>query len=288
MIRFVLAKDIDRIKYDRCIENSIGHRIYAYSWYLDCVCDRWDVIIKGDYEIVMPLPNKKKYGISYIYMPPWTQQLGLFSPSIVDEDMIRGFIAGIPGRIQWIDYQFNAANTISGTDVSSRKNYLLSLEDELDEIALGFNKNRKRSIKNGFQDCLLDKQGDATVFLKNYKTIHTSYSVSDEAFEQLVKLCCLDNDQVNVWNVFLRDEFIAGLIWLKDTKRITYLVPFANEKAKKLDIPSLMVYELIKECQKRKMDLDFEGSMLPGVENFYRSFGASPEFYSYFRKRPFG
>ena len=36
-------KQIDFNKYDACIAAAINSRIYAYSWYLDAVCDDWDV-----------------------------------------------------------------------------------------------------------------------------------------------------------------------------------------------------------------------------------------------------
>ncbi|MGI9532585.1 hypothetical protein [Lutimonas sp.] len=287
MIRFVVAKDIDRIKYDRCINNSIGHRIYATSWYLDCTCDRWDLIVKGDYEVVMPLPNRKKYGIPYVYMPAWIQQLGLFSSEEITEDLIDSFIATIPRKIQWIDYQFNSMNKFSGNNISFRKNYLLPMDEAFEAIIQKSNKNRKRIFKKGFGDCVLDKQGDSEVFLTHYKTMQKSFSLSNTAIDNLRNLCESKNRHVQVWNVFKEGAFVGGLIWLKDMHRITYLVPFADELGKKMDIPSYIIYELIQEFQQQKLVLDFEGSMLPGVEKFYQSFGAEPEVYSYFRKRPF-
>lgn len=287
MIRFVAAKDIDRVKYDRCINSSIGHRIYAFSWYLDCVCGHWDVIVKGDYEVVMPLPNRKKYGIRYVYMPSWIQQLGLFSADEITEDLIDQFVASIPRKIQWIDYQFNSMNRFSGRNISLRKNYLLSLDDGIEIIVKRCNKNRKRVLKKAFADCVLDKQGDSELFLRHYKTMQQSFSVSDKSIEKLRNLCRTKHDQVKIWNVLKEGVFIAGLIWLKDDYRITYLVPLADQVAKKKDIPSFIIYELLKEFQQQKRVLDFEGSMLPGVEKFYQSFGAVPEMYSYFRKRPF-
>mgnify|MGYP006897125485 CR=1 FL=1 len=45
------------------------------------------------------------------------------------------------------------------------------------------------------------------------------------------------------------------------------------------------VGELINDFQGQQMILDFEGSMLTGVENFYQSFGAYAESYYYFKKR---
>jgi len=81
--------------------------------------------------------------------------------------------------------------------------------------------------------------------------------------------------------------FMAGLIWLKDKNRITYLVPLADDQAKKLHIPTFIINELISDYQQQDLVLDFEGSMVKGVEKFYKSFGAIPEYYSYYKKRIF-
>jgi hypothetical protein len=79
MINYIKHKDVDTEKWDRCIEQSVNGIIYAFSWYLDIVCDEWDALVDDDYESVFPLVKRKKFGINYIYPPFFTQQLGLFS-----------------------------------------------------------------------------------------------------------------------------------------------------------------------------------------------------------------
>ena len=79
MIYFVKRNQIDEEKYNNCIATSLQSRMYAYSWYLDIVADNWNVLVLDDYEAVMPLPFHKKFLISYISQPFFTQQLGVFS-----------------------------------------------------------------------------------------------------------------------------------------------------------------------------------------------------------------
>lgn len=287
MIRYISAKQIDRIKYDHCILNSQQCRVYAYSWYLDCTCEKWNLLIEGDYEYVMPLPIKVKYGIPYIHMPSWVQQLGLFSRNKIDESKINSFVKAIPRRIRWIDYQFNSGNKLHGLSSALKNNYLLSIHQNFEEIEKNYNKNRKRISKNCFKDFTIEKKGSAEVFLSNYKRLNKSYKVLDESLDKLKCICQANNGQVHIWNVFRDNIFIAGLVWLKDEKRITYLVPLADERAKKLHIPTFIINELIRDYQAQDLLLDFEGSMMKGVAKFYESFGAKPEFYSYFKKRFF-
>ncbi len=287
MIRYIPAKQIDRIKYDLCIEKSKECRVYAFSWYLDCTCDTWDLLIKGDYEIVMPLPIRVKYGIPYIYMPSWVQQLGLFSEYKIDENQINNFVTALSKKVRWIDYNFNSLNRLPDDWVELRKNYLLPLLNSSDEIKNNYNNNRKRIAKKSFNNYIIDRNGDATIFLSNYKKLEKAYQVSDQSLGFLENLCKTRNGHVNIWNVFKDGIFVAGLIWLKAKDRITYLVPLADSQAKKLHIPTFIINELIYEFQSQNFVLDFEGSMVKGVEKYYQSFGAKPEFYSYYKKRIF-
>src|SRR4030042_6270076 len=81
MIRHFIHTEINREKWDTCIENSCFETIYPYSWYLDLVSPAWEGLVMGDYEAVFPITWKKKYGILYIVQPVLSQQLGVFSPA---------------------------------------------------------------------------------------------------------------------------------------------------------------------------------------------------------------
>ncbi len=69
MIKYVSHEVIDREKWDKCIDNSTNGLVYAYSWYLDLICDEWNALIENDYESVFPLPFRKKGFIQYTYQP---------------------------------------------------------------------------------------------------------------------------------------------------------------------------------------------------------------------------
>lgn len=285
MIEYIPYHKIDKVKYDRCIELSKERRIYAFSWYLDCVTVSWDVLVEDDYRSVMPLPKNVKYGIPYIFTPSWVQQLGVFSKQPVSADKVIQFIRSIPGKFLWIDYQLNSENNYQGSGSVNKKNYLLSLRSGYEEIEKGFNKNRKRILNKKFSSLKLDKKGANDVFMENYRALNKPYPLPDQAVEKLKCLCSGTKDQVQVWNVFSEGRFVGGLIWLQDTSRITYLVPMATELGKQLHVPTYLVDALIREFQGQDLVLDFEGSMVEGVEKFYQSFGADVETYCYFKKR---
>lgn len=285
MIKYIPYHQIDKTKYDYCIRHSKQSRIYAYSWYLDCTVKRWDLLVEDDYKIVMPLPRKSKWGIQYIFTPPWIQQLGLFSIEDLSKEKVKYFLRHMSRKYFWIDYQFNALNDLDTNSTAIRKNYTLSLNNSFKEIQQGYNKNRKRVSRNINSELLIDKEGNIDHFMESYKNQSKPYEISDQAIEVLRSLAHLNNDHIHVWNVFEGKSLVAGLLWLKDERRITYLVPMTLDKGKELHAATFLINELIRDFQETNMLLDFEGSMVEGVEKFYQSFGAVPEYYSYYKKR---
>ncbi len=97
-ISYLPQANIDKSKWDRCIDSSENGLIYAYSFYLDAMSENWDALIVNDYEMVMPLTWKKKYTIYYLYQPLFTASLGIFGNNISAE-MVKTFLEKIPVKI---------------------------------------------------------------------------------------------------------------------------------------------------------------------------------------------
>ncbi|MGZ4117920.1 MAG: hypothetical protein ACXVPY_10580, partial [Bacteroidia bacterium] len=91
MIKFIEHKNIDKQKWDACIQSSSSECIFVYSWYLDIVSDNWAALVLNDYEAVFPIASKSKYKINYIYQPFFTRYFGLYSKNKISEKLINEF-----------------------------------------------------------------------------------------------------------------------------------------------------------------------------------------------------
>ena len=109
-IHYVSYSDIDKIKWDRCIQESSNGIVFAYSWYLDAVIDNWDALVFNDYQAVFPITKKTKWGLNYLFNPIFALQLGVFSKNKISDEFINEFISSIPEKIKLIDIQFNFEN----------------------------------------------------------------------------------------------------------------------------------------------------------------------------------
>jgi len=290
MIKYLEHKEIDFVKYDRCISESENSLIYAYSWYLDIVAENWDVLVSEDYKIVMPLTHRKKYGIHYIFLPAWVQQLGIFSESIIEEDLIMDFINAIPRKFKLIDILFNYKNSFSNIKVEIRNNYILDLNRDYNLLYKNFAKGRKSSIKQGQKHGLLMKESANIEFLiqlfrnnrgKNLNKPERDY----ESIRNIISKGLLV-DKVKIYEVFDADSLkLGGAIFLIDKKRITYLFSAVNQVGRDKQAISFLIDLLIHKYANHKLILDFEGSMIKGIADFFKSFGAIQENYYSYRRR---
>ncbi len=285
MIVYLKKKEIDLEKYDACVGKAHNSRIYAYSWYLDCVADHWDVLVLGDYEAVMPLPWRSKFFIKYIYPPCWTQQLGVFGSEFISEELMQDFIKAIPNKFKKVTLQYNSRNPIL-KGASVRRNYILKLDRTLSEMHKGFNKNRKRFLKKE-SEALFEKKVLPEEFLRFYKIHGHSAVFSKNHWRALQKLLNSGQQCVHIWGMREKGMLSAAMVWVKDDKRLTYLLPCVTSSAKKKGMPSFLVFELIRAHANTDLCLDFEGSMIPGVARFYKSFGAQKELYSFYQRKLF-
>ena len=297
MIKYLKRNEIDFEKYDYCIENSFQSSVYAFSWYLDIVADNWDVLVLHDYKAVMPIPWKKKYGISYITQPYFCQQLGIFSLDEITMEIQRDFIGKIPKKYLKISLHFNS-NSFLENSFSKKKNYVLCLNDIYENLFKSFNKGRKHAVKSAQKNKLT--LGKATI--ESLMKIKEDFYRTDFSIVQSNKLKKLSKIAIKkkkgfLIGVFEENTLLGGAFFLETNKRIVYLFSAFNSQGKSKQASSFLINEIIKKYQASNVILDFEGSEIANIASFFKSFGAKntnyyqleyhnlPVFYRLFKKQ---
>jgi hypothetical protein len=156
MIRYLAHEEIDVAKWDAAIEASANGMVYAKSWYLDIVSPGWQALVQDDYKTVFPLTSRKKYGVSYLHQPFFTQQLGVFSKEEISTNKVDEFLHAIPSRFRLVEIQLNHANRIfkGGFSVSDRLTHHLDLHQSYEAIHKNYSDNLKRNLKRAQQNAL--------------------------------------------------------------------------------------------------------------------------------------
>ena len=279
--------EIDRTRWDATIAQSLCDLPYAYSWYLDVVCPMWEALVSDDYAYVMPLPLKKKWGISYLIHPIWVQQLGVFSAQKVTTEIFESFRRRIPYLVY--DFNINYLNKGCLSNCSSVKtNLIVSYSKDMAIIRKGYNSNTKRNISKAQKAGLRIGEAGVEEFVSLWKSENTTMRwdlhstiqpLVEAAFSQFSNFN--SQFQPRLFGVYKDDQLIAALFGMQTRERFIYLIPVSNQAGKEHSAMFLLVDYIIENiCCQQGLVFDCEGSMIEGVARFYRGFGAEEQFYA--------
>lgn len=283
-IRCIARKDVNIEAYDLCIASSLHSLPYAFSFYLDAICEDWLVLVEGSYARVMPLPIRTKLGITYSYPPFFMQQLGVFSKDLITATIVQQFLEHIPTHIKFVETNLNYANVgVEGS--AGRMNLVLSLEKKYDQLFESFSKTLKRNILNANKNKALafSETEDIEKFVSFFKTYAwpKSKNINPLDIKKLTHLIAVLLAKKLAKIFFVEDEkgWLSAALFLTTNTRLINLVPVNNEEAKDLNTSAFLLNKVIEKYAERAVLLDFEGSEIPGVARFYRQFGAEEQCY---------
>ena len=292
-IRYLRNEEVDAGKWDECLNASMPTLLYAYSWYLDLVCDDWDALVLNDYEAVMPLPFTSKFGIKLAIQPPFCQQLGVFSRSALSEKVVNSFLAAIPERFRWVKLNLNYHNQLASSK-TNRSNYVLDLMPGFKEVSLNFESSIDRSIRKSQKtNCALLEGIDLRSILEllAWQNKEKNMGISARSMQKLEKLIPVCTQKGVLLSIGLYspvNQLCAVGVFLKDRQRIYYLLGASDKMGREYSgMPRILVY-LIEKYAGQGYSLDFEGSEIPGVANFFKKFGAQNSPYPVFSRQGFG
>lgn len=278
-IRYLQHEEIDFEKWDRCIANSENSRVYACSWYMNIMNPDWSGFVYGDYQYVMPLSVKRKFGINYVYQPVYAQQLGIFPPP--PANLQQRFLDHLVSKFRYIHYVFNSGNKIQDTFsfVSRRTNLIVPLNEPYPEIFAKYSSHTKRKLKKTRLELTIRNITDVSDYMKikmEYSGVEdkkdyfnllqsTGYNIIKEKRGEIAGAYTDDN------------ELCAAAIFLFHGKRIIYLNAVSSPKGKEQKAMYRIIDDMIKRFSASDYILDFEGSSVPGIARFYQGFGAIKE-----------
>lgn len=278
-IAYLTSDKIDKVKWDNCISNASNGLIYGFSYYLDVMAENWDALVLNDYEAVMPLTWKKKYGIHYLYQPFLTAQLGVFGKNIT-EKICGDFIQAIPSKFRYIDISLNSGHIVSAPSGYSllRINHILDLNKSYEELYKNYRENIQRNIKKAEQaGCKVEKGFDVEkviqLALQQMKSRSKETEDNVNRFRNLYRL--LDQAKKELtYGISLNDELLASAVFFFSHNRAYYILVGNHPDGKTLGASHALIDAFIKDHAGKNIILDFEGSDIPSLAFFYKSFGA--------------
>jgi len=282
MIEYLDRQNIDDHKWDQCIARSFNGMLYGYTWYLDIVSEDWGGLIENDYESVFPLPGKNRFGISFIYQPFFTQQLGLFSRNLISEEKVGMFIKSIPDSFRRVDLNMNTLNKINEEhfECKPQLNHELDLIHPYETTYSGYSENLKRNIKkaknanlqliqnikpDGIIKLFREGRGAGIKHLKDSNYLIMKRILYTAMYKR-------NGQMIGVFNN--TNELIAGAAFIVSNKKAIFIFSGLGEEGKKKGAMPFLIDAFIRNNSGNHLTLDFNGSNDPNLARFYKSFGS--------------
>ena len=288
-IQYLLHEQLDKKKWDDCINNATNSLIYGYSFYLDAMAKQWDALVLSagpdsgnDYEAVMPLTYNKKYGIYYLYQPPFTAALGVFGKNISAE-LLNKFLLAVPAKFKYWDIYLNHGNffELEGFELYQRMNYVLALNKPYNDLYAAFRSSTQRNIKKFVQFKGAIKKG---IPVKDVIELSAGQSqafskLADADFKRMASLYKLLHKEGNAitYGAYSNQQLVASAAFFLSGKRAYYIVVGNHPDGKTIGASHALINAFIEDHAGKELLLDFEGSDIHSLAFFYSSFGAVEE-----------
>lgn len=280
--RFIEGKAVDVTQWDNCVMHSPYGLMYSYSFYLDHLSPGWSGLIGENYDWVFPVISNRKIGISYLFQPPFTQQLGVVSK--------KGVVVPYHEIIEWLKAKFSfwevcwdpiTTNCVKDDNIKITKatNYVLDLSNGYDAIAGFYHNDLIKNLKRSRQFGLLyhssgDYQKCIDLFVEHYSKRMPQVSPND--YINFRKLCDFANLKGQlICRIATNDkgDILSTALLLCDGKRMYNMMNTTTANGRRQSANHFLFDAIIHEFAGQKIIFDFEGSDLPGVKAFYENFG---------------
>ena len=284
-------------EWDRFVDESPQGNIFCRSWWLEAVCPNGFeiVVLRRNGKIVagMPLARYRKYGYETIEMPRLTQTLGVLHAAPTSQKyerrlsaemgLTRRLVDAIP-QVSFFNVNFHHTFTNwlpfcwAGYKQTTRYTYVIEDLTHIDKVVSEFAHSKRKNIRRA--EKLIEVHEDLAPddFYTNHRiTLQMqgeTISYSRELFGRIYE-ASYNNGSGKTWYALdSSGNMHAAIFVVFDPSSAYYLISSIDPNFRNSGASSLLVKRAIEFCSERTRCFDFEGSMIQGVEESFRRFGA--------------
>jgi len=115
---------------------------------------------------------------------------------------------------------------------------------------------------------------------KKHKIKGVQYKLMTRLIKELIQ-----KKTGNLYGVFLENKLIASAFFIEENNRLTHLFSATTLSGRNFGAISFLFDDIVKNNANKNIIFDFEGSMIPNVSRFFKSFGAQKINYYSFEKQ---
>jgi hypothetical protein len=277
--------------------------VFFQPWWLELVSKHWDIALADDDGVitgVWPFSTDKKLGLKLVRNPQLTPYLGpvFFYPEQLtaeqrgsfEQETFQKLWQQIP-RWDSFDLEANLSFTNGalfsqkGFEVTNHITYEIDLQQSEEKLFSAFHTNHRNLIKQAAQhNTIVEGEAFLSRLLELHKETFTRkrkpYPFSTEMIESLAK----ESLKLEAGNLFATKDaegnITACIFTVWDREKMYLLLSTVDLEHAHQGAVRLLIWHAIKTARDKGLKIfDFEGSMDPGIEAFFRRFGGERKTY---------
>lgn len=287
------------IEWDSFVTASKQGSIFCRSWWLDSVCpNEYEIIILRQSNRIlagMPIRKIKKFGISVINLPPFTQYLGILFASHISDKYEKNLsdeieytsllIKALPKTsIYNVAFNFNFTNWLPfyWTGYTQTTYYSYAIEDliNLEGIFLNFSHAKRKNIKKAQSLVKVHEDISVKTFYNHHKMTLEQKGAkilySFDLFKRIYENSYSNQSGKSFYAVDDLNNIHSIIFVIFDLNSAYFLISSIDSRFRDSGSVSLLIKHAIEFVSSKSKRFDFEGSMDPSIEYSFRKFGAKP------------
>lgn len=267
--------------YDACIHASPNGNIYALSWYLDITCPDWEILASEDFSSVMPLPVFRSHGRKHLRQPEFTCQLGVFSSTIPDPEVVRHFLGRIPCRYRMKSLCLNKLNIVQIRDSKQFNSAELDLIRSYSYISGRYGAETRDALRKAAR-VPLSSIGDVSVhdFIEfAYRFDRLNASGLRPGQVKLLRLIASNAIRYRSGQIMAAfnalNQLVAAILFLKFKGRISIGFAAADQEGITTGAVDFLLDRHIRENAEKNLVLGMDSCQEGGISRSFSNFGAT-------------
>jgi hypothetical protein len=299
---------VNKTKYLQLTSTHSRLPLFFQPWWLDAVCKTWDIAIQekdGQIAALFPYQVEKKAGLTLLRNPPLTPYLGpLFllqheqmqAQWDFEEKMLEQLWQQFP---KWDFFQVETRPGFQnflpfhqkGFSNTNRLTYYLDLQQPEEALFANIHSRRRNYIRKAEKEIVIEVEAHPNIDLlvswhrQAFKQKKQYYPFSAALVDRLIR-----SSNREKASLFLTAKDVSGnplaMLWTPfDSEKTYHLLSAYNPQQPVKGLMDLLTWTAVKAARQRgQMIYDFEGSMEPGIESFFRKFGGQRKTYLSFQQ----
>ncbi|OFX88370.1 MAG: hypothetical protein A2W99_07820 [Bacteroidetes bacterium GWF2_33_16] len=282
-ITYLHNDEINFVRWDNCINTSFNGNIFAYSWYLNILCDNWCGLIMGDYKYVMPLLHNTFMKKEIITTQILGNKLGVYTNELLTEEIVNQFFDAIPSDYSYVKTCLNKYNKIStcNFEIKNQKIFEMDLMQSYFLISQKYSNDFQKDIQTAKSNKITVVNGlspNDLINLSLKKGSSSKPTLNKKSISQL-RMIIAFAVRYNLGEIYgaytAENNLCAAAFFIKSKNKIYLLFSTEDKNCELSRAMMLLIDRFIENHCEKNLTLNLDNLVAKNTKIFFHGVGAT-------------